>query len=108
VGYNVSDIILGVETKLIGWNSIAGAEYDIVNAATMPTQIDDGYFRNKHPGDVDGDKYVGSADFSRLAGAYGVIIGDSAYDREVDFDLDGYIGSADFSALAGNYGKTFP
>ncbi len=78
------------------------------SSGTLSFTTTDGYFRNKYPGDVDGDKYVGSGDFSVLAGAYGSSLGDPAYNREADFDLDGYIGSGDFSALAGNYGKTFP
>ncbi len=78
------------------------------NIQPQPFTTTDGYFRNKYPGDVDGDKYVGSADFSVLAGAYGLSLGNPSYNREADFDFDGYIGSADFSALAGNYGITFP
>jgi hypothetical protein len=101
VGYGSTNITINISgdlpTTLLN-SSLGTITYDKT----------DGYFRNKYPGDVDGDKYVGSADFSRLAGAYGVTIGVPAYDREADFDLDGYIGSADFSALAGNYGKTFP
>jgi len=58
------------------------------------------------PGDIDGDYYVGSADFSVLAGAYGSSIGDPAYDARADFDNDGYVGSSDFSILAGNYGTS--
>jgi len=56
------------------------------------------------PGDANGDGYVGSADFSILAGAYGTSVGDPAYDERADFNHDDYIGSADFSMLAGNYG----
>lgn len=69
---------------------------------------ENGYFRNLYPGDIDGNKNVGSSDFSILAGAYGSSCGQPAYDREADFNLDCNIGSADFSVLAGNYGKTFP
>ncbi len=57
-------------------------------------------------GDIDGDGYVGSADFSVLAGAYGSSQGDPAYNAQADFDGDGYVGSADFSVLAGNYGNS--
>lgn len=76
-------------------------ETDITNNA-----YDDGWVIVTIPGDIDGDYYVGSSDFSRLAKAYGSRCGQPAYDREVDFDLDCYVGSADFSILAGNYGKT--
>jgi len=68
----------------------------------------DGYFRNKLLGDINGDRIVGSADFSILAGAYGSSSGQPAYNREADLNLDGIVGSADFSVLAGNYGKTLP
>ena len=77
-----------------------------VNADTMAHEVVDGYFLNTLLGDADGDGYVGSADFSILAGAYGSSVGDPAFDARADFDLDGYIGSSDFSILAGNYGKT--
>lgn len=61
----------------------------------------------KFPGDIDGDGYVGSADFSILAGAYGSSNGDPVFKPEADIDGDDYIGSADFSILAGDYGKTY-
>lgn len=67
-----------------------------------------GYFRNKYPGDVDGDKYVGSADAGVLNGAYGQYSWQPFYDRETDFDLDGYVGSADAGVLNGAYGTTYP
>ena len=57
-------------------------------------------------GDIDGDGYVGSADFSVLAGAYGSSVGDPAYKPEADIDWDSYVGSADFSILAGAYGSS--
>jgi len=57
-------------------------------------------------GDIDRDGYVGSSDFSILAGAYGSSVGDSAYKPEADIDNDGYVGSSDFSILAGNYGQS--
>jgi len=70
----------------------------------------DGYFRNKYGGDVNGDRWVTSVDFSVLQGAYGSKAPPppSSYDREADFNLDGYITSFDFSVLQGNYGKYFP
>ncbi len=57
-------------------------------------------------GDVDGDRYVGSADAGVLNGAYGSWDGELLYVAETDFDEDGYIGSADASILNGNYGKS--
>ena len=41
-----SDIALGPETKLIGWDFWFWTEYDIVDAATMPTHIEGGFFDN--------------------------------------------------------------
>ncbi len=74
----------------------------------IPFTFEDGYFRNYYPGDVDGDKYVGSADAGVLNGAYGSWRGDALYNREADFDDDGYIGSADAGILNGAYGTTYP
>ena len=104
-GYGSTDLTISLTGTLATTllNSTYGAHGETISFTNT-----DGYFRNKYPGDVDGDKYVGSADFSVLAGAYGSSSGQPAYDREADFDLDGYVGSADFSVLAGNYGKSFP
>jgi hypothetical protein len=48
IGIGPSDIELGPETKLIGWDWWAWppTEYDIIDAATMPTHIEDGSFDN--------------------------------------------------------------
>jgi hypothetical protein len=104
VGYGSSDIELSDNTELLD----PAAFPPIIGADWHPDQIGHGYVRNKHPGDVDGDKYVGSADASILNGAYGTYEGDLLYEREADFDLDGYIGSVDAGLLNGNYGITFP
>jgi hypothetical protein len=51
VGTGVSDITIGQETQLIGWNSTAipPVEYFIVNAGTMPDNIGHGSFNNVPP-----------------------------------------------------------
>jgi hypothetical protein len=46
VGVGSSPIMLGPETKLIGWDDWDWVEYTIIDAETMPTQIQDGYFKN--------------------------------------------------------------
>jgi len=47
VGIGPSDITLGPETKLIGWNPwFNPPDYSIIDAATMPTHIQDGSFDN--------------------------------------------------------------
>jgi PKD repeat protein len=48
VGIGCSDIILGPETKLIGWNAsaIPPTTYDIVNAEIWPDHLGHGYFCN--------------------------------------------------------------
>jgi len=56
-------------------------------------------------GDLDGDGYVGSADFSLLAAHYGERFKSPPYPT-ADINWDGYVDSADFSLLAGNYGKS--
>lgn len=45
-GIGFSDITLGSDTQLIGYNSTAGAYYKIVDATTMPDHIGHGYFYN--------------------------------------------------------------
>jgi hypothetical protein len=101
VGYGSTDLIISLT------GSLATTLLDSTGATITPIKTD-GYFRNKYPGDINGDKYVGSGDFSVLQGAYGSTFGAPAYNREADFNMDGYIGSGDFSTLQGNYGKTFP
>ncbi len=56
-------------------------------------------------GDIDRDGDVDFDDFTVLAGAYGSILGDSAYDERADFDRDDDVDYDDFIILAGNYGK---
>jgi len=104
VAYGISNITLGDITRLIGYDAII-EEYNIVDD-TMLGHIEGGIFYNTIKGDADNNGYVGSSDFSILAGAYGTSVGNPAYDERADFNHDGYIGSADFSMLAGNYGTS--
>ena len=46
-GTGESNITLGIETQLIGWDGVG--VYYIVNAITMPTHIGHGYFSNAPP-----------------------------------------------------------
>ncbi|UCE43529.1 MAG: hypothetical protein JSV57_03975 [Candidatus Bathyarchaeota archaeon] len=48
IGTGDSAITIGSDTKLIGWDSGQGSEYNIVDAFTMPTHIQHGYFDNTH------------------------------------------------------------
>jgi len=80
---------------------------DSFGVEITPT-ITNGYFRNKYPGDVNGDKTVGSSDFIALQGCYGTSPPNPVYNKECDFNVDDYVGSSDFITLQGNYGKTFP
>jgi hypothetical protein len=101
VGYGSTDLVISLTGNL------GTMLLDSTGATITPIKTD-GYFRNKYPGDINGDKYVGSGDFSILQGAYGKSFGQVGYNREADFNMDGYIGSGDFSTLQGNYGKSFP
>lgn len=104
------------QTLTFSWNTteVVQGNYTISAEASMvPDELNtdnnifrDGTIRIKIPGDIDGDGYVGSSDFSVLAGAYGSSSEEPAFDQEADIDGDGYVGSSDFSILAGNYGKT--
>jgi len=105
VGYGISNIALGDDTRLIGYDSILG-NFNIIDD-TLIGHMEGGIFYSLIPGDIDGDGYVGSADAGVLNGAYGSYEGDALYTLETDFDLDGYIGSADAGILNGAYGTSY-
>jgi hypothetical protein len=48
-GIGATNITLGDNTQLIGWNFTAGKEYFIVDAVTMPNHIQQGFFNNVQP-----------------------------------------------------------
>jgi len=51
-GKGISNITIGDRTKLIGWNFFDEEPYDIIDAATMPSHIQHGYFDNRFSHDV--------------------------------------------------------
>jgi hypothetical protein len=104
--YGTSDIIIGNETQLIGWNFTGTKEFFIIDAEVDPEHIQHGYFSNVMPGDFDKDGDVDPDDFSVFAGAYGSNLGDPSYDPQCDLDDDGDVDPDDFSVFAGNYGWT--
>jgi len=46
VGIGPSDVVIGSETKLWGWDDWDWIEFLVIDAATMPDHIQDGYFDN--------------------------------------------------------------
>jgi hypothetical protein len=109
VGYGSSNIAIGLErdeTELTGYSG--GNFYSIVDAYTMPDHIQHGYFRNKFPGDIDGDWDCDYDDFLAFADAYLSIKGAPKYNIEADFDLSDGVDYDDFLVFAANYLKTFP
>lgn len=56
-------------------------------------------------GDWDGDGDVDYSDFIVLAGAYGSVFGQPAYNPYCDSDIDGDVDYSDFVWIAGNYGQ---
>jgi len=46
VGTGDSDIILGSDTYLLGWDAVNAVTYKIVNGVTMPFHLGHGYFQN--------------------------------------------------------------
>jgi len=54
-------------------------------------------------GDVDGDNYVGNADFDSWKVAYDTFMGDPTWDVRCDIDGDGYVGNSDFDLWKANY-----
>jgi hypothetical protein len=108
VGYGCSNITLGIGTRLTGWNFTINDPYPIIDAETMPTHIQHGYFRNKYPADIDGDWDCDFDDFLAFAAAYLTTTASPYYDREADFEYDGDVDFDDFLVFAANYLSTFP
>jgi hypothetical protein len=75
-----------------------------INSITFT--YEDGYFSNKIPGDVDGDKDVDRDDFFAFLDAYGSVPGDPNWDPDCDFDWDGDVDRDDFFIFLDNYGRT--
>jgi len=108
------------QTLTFTWDTTGVPYGDYIISATASTllhyevdpadnSLSDGTVRVTIPGDCNGDKFVTSADFSILQGAYGSKAPPppSPYDIRADFNEDGYITSADFSVLQGNYGTSW-
>ncbi len=107
VGYGTSNITLGPETKLWGW------PYDpwwdppiIVDAESMPDHIGHGFFSNKIPGDVNGDRTVNASDLFDLSVVYGSESSKPDWNPNCDFNWDGKVDASDLFDLSKNYGKT--
>jgi len=70
-----------------------------------------GYFSNKMPGDIDGDKDVDPFDFNSFRLAYAskappqVPEPTANYNRQADFDLDGDVDPFDFNTFRLNYAR---
>jgi hypothetical protein len=120
VGYGVSNITLGSETKLKGYNTTSHSTYDIINAQMQPDHIQHGYFNNRIPGDICGDDSgttpdgdVDWFDFGDFAAAYGSSIGQTHYNPLADLmgdtdgsPPDGDVDWFDFGEFAANYGTS--
>ncbi len=59
-------------------------------------------------GNATNDDRINSADFAILAGAYGKLATDPAYNALADFDGNNVVNIADFSLLSGNYTRISP
>jgi hypothetical protein len=120
VGFGHSNLTLGDETKLLGYES--GGSYDIIDARTQPGNIQHGYFSNLIPGDMVGDTPgsppdgdVDRYDFGEFAAAYGSSVGQPKYNALADLvgdtpdsPPDGDVDRYDFGVFAANYGKSNP
>ncbi len=60
-------------------------------------------FGELRSGDVNGDNFVNSLDFSLLASSFNKAEGDPSYDARADLNGDGVVSSLDFSLLASNF-----
>ncbi len=107
VGYGSSSITLGPETGLWGWPPYPWEDPPIiVDAETMPDHIGHGFFSNKIPGEVNGDRTVDVLDLEALNNAYGSERGDPKWNLNCDFNWDDKVDAADLFDLSKNYGKT--
>lgn len=102
VGYGFSDITLGGDTKLIGYNFTTHSKYDIIYAKFDVDHIQHGYFNNKILGDVNGDQTVNASDLSDFSEAYG----SEPADPNCDFNRDNKVDASDLFDLSKNYGKS--
>ena len=107
VGYGCSNITLGIQTRLTGWNSTE-LFYLIIDAETQPTHIQHGYFSNVILGDVDGDRTVDAYDLFDLGKAYGSESGDPNWNPACDFNRDKKVDDLDLSNLNKNFGRSVP
>ncbi len=57
-------------------------------------------------GDVNGDNWIGIADFLLLRQAFGASSGDPRFNANADLNKDGSVGIADFLLLRKNFGRT--
>jgi hypothetical protein len=120
VGYGTSNVTIGAETKLIGYNSATHSVYNIIDASIQLNHIQHGFFSNLIPGDVGGDTPgtppdgdVDRYDFGFFAAAYGSSVGDPNFNPLADLTgdttgspPDGDVDRYDFGVFAGNYGRT--
>jgi len=126
VDYGISNIALGDNTRLIGYDSVLGS-FNIIDD-TMIGHIGDGIFYNIFLGDMtddtpgvlpdapDGD--VDGFDLGAFADAYGTSFGQPKYNHLGDLtddspgvppDIpDGDIDGFDLGAFADNYGRSYP
>ena len=117
VGYGCSNITLGIQTGLTGWNFTGDDFYPIIDASKPPgateppygsDHIQHGYFSNMILGDVDGDRTVDAYDLFDLGKAYGSESGDPNWNLYCDFNRDDKVDDLDLSDLNENFGRSVP
>ncbi len=109
VGYGSSNITLGIKTSLSGWNFTGNKEYDIINAETMPTHIQHGYFSNKFTSDIRGplgppDGVVDGWDYGFIGLAFGKTSASPDWDDYKIADTRGPLGPPDGVVDGWDYG----
>ncbi len=123
VGYGISNITLGDETILIGYDDILEEEFIIIDETTPdPGHMGDGFFKNIILGDIQGDTPgtppdgdCDRYDFFAFLDHYGSSIGDPNYNILADLQgdtpgtlPDGDVDRYDFFTFLDNYGRSYP
>jgi len=108
VDYGTSNITLGRETKLIGYDPILEPQsYSIIDAETMPHHIGHGYFSNILLGDADFNGLVEMPDFyiwREWASRPGPP--PSGPPEDPDFNDDGIVDMYDFYIWREHFGES--
>ncbi|MGD8505575.1 MAG: dockerin type I domain-containing protein [Candidatus Bathyarchaeota archaeon] len=110
VGYGKTEITLGRDTRLIGYDFDFEVEYNIIEPPPPYDHLDNGLFYNTIPGDVNMDKVVDIFDIGKISSHWypGPPIGPSGFDIDADINNDGAVDIFDIGITSAHWGDTYP